>query len=148
VAEDFAPFDVDVTTQALPLDRLRRKGEQDANWGVRIVIGGTCTQWYKPDIAGVAYRGSFTWDTDTPGFVFEEDCLNGDPYATALTTSHEIGHALELRHDGRAMAGEEYYRGHLGSRGLKFLQRDAVLGLPCLSAIRVSPQNDGGCGRG
>lgn len=81
-------------------------------WGIRLVIGGTCTQWYKPDIAGVAYRGSFTWNSDTPAFVFSDDCSQGHPGFTARVAIHEIGHTFGLRHDGRAAAGEEYYGGH------------------------------------
>lgn len=37
VAEDFAPFDVDVTTEAPPVDRLVKSGG-DTQWGVRVVI--------------------------------------------------------------------------------------------------------------
>jgi hypothetical protein len=113
VAEDFAPFDVNVTTEQPPLERLRRSGEKDQQWGVRVVIGGTATQWHKPDVAGVAYRQSFTWDSDTPCYVFEEELANGDPFSTAVCASHEIGHTLGLQHDGRSMPAEEYYKGHI-----------------------------------
>ena len=49
-------------------------------------------------MGGVAY-GSFTWDSDTPCFVFTED--GGDEKFIADASSHEVGHTLGLAHDGQ-----------------------------------------------
>jgi hypothetical protein len=56
VAEDFAPFNVDVTTEEpASVEALRRVGTGDTQWGIRVVIGGSCTDWYSGGCGGVAY---------------------------------------------------------------------------------------------
>ena len=105
VAEDFAPFDVNVTTQRPPLDDLRRTGSDDDRWGVRVVVG--TDPGIAPGSLGIAYVGSFNWSSDTPAFVFATD-----PSDVALAISHEVGHTLGLRHDGTN--GSPYYRGAAG----------------------------------
>jgi hypothetical protein len=40
VAEDFSPFDVDVTTEEPSVDDLRQAGAGDERWGIRVVMGG------------------------------------------------------------------------------------------------------------
>ena len=115
VAEDFAPFNVDVTTEDPGINALRNTGGSDTQWGIRAVIGGSVTDWFDPfgGAVGVANLGSFTWDTDTPAFIFSEDNSNGAEKPTAETISHEVGHTLGLNHDGRgAPYYEEYYEGH------------------------------------
>lgn len=109
VAEDFAPFAVNVTTVDPGSEALRRSGIGDTAWGVRVIL--TADQsWLADDlgfsVGGVAYTGSFTWSTDTPVFVFNA----GEVYA-AETASHEAGHALGLTHDG-TNSGATYYYGH------------------------------------
>lgn len=110
VAEDFIPFDVNVTTEEPALSDLSFGGNGDDKWGVRVVIGGDGA-WYG-SAGGVAYVGSFNWNSDTPVFVFEDQMANGNEKYTAEAISHEAGHALGLYHDGRLSPAESYYRGH------------------------------------
>ena len=117
VAGNFAPFDIDVTTEAPPIDRLTKSGTNDLYWGARVVIGGSYEQWYGEASGGVAYRGSFNfiWEEDTPAFVFSDNTGKGSPSAVATAVSHEIGHTLGLAHDGQAAifgTATEYYKGH------------------------------------
>jgi hypothetical protein len=65
VAEDFAVFNVDVTTEDPGVEALRvTPGTGDTAYGIRVVIGGNCKDWYwDQGCGGVAYLGSFTWDT-------------------------------------------------------------------------------------
>ena len=89
VAEDFRPFNINVTTDstkflAAPLSQR-----------VRIIISPT-SAWYA-GVAGIAYVTSFTWGDDTPAFVFSDRLVN-DPKRVAEAISHETGHTLGLYH--------------------------------------------------
>lgn len=112
VVEDYAPFDVDVTTEEPSLENLRNTGGADTRWGMRVAIGGSYSDWFGSSAGGVAYLTSFTWNSDTPCFVFENNTANGDPKSTAEAISHEVGHTLGLNHDGRNSPSEGYYTGH------------------------------------
>ncbi|MFN0196126.1 MAG: pre-peptidase C-terminal domain-containing protein [Planctomycetaceae bacterium] len=111
VAEDFLPFNVDVTTQDPGLAGLVKSGVGDDAWGIRVAIGGSYTDWLLLPAGGIAYVGSFNDSIDTPTFVFEEDLGDGDEKFTSEATSHEVGHTLGLVHDGRTNPLEEYYQG-------------------------------------
>jgi|JI6StandDraft_1071083.scaffolds.fasta_scaffold00545_4 PKD repeat protein len=116
VVEDFAPFDVDVTTQDPGLEALRKSTTSDTQFGVRVCIGGSSYSWYGAGAGGVAYLNSFTWNTDTPCFVFTDQLGSGNAKYTAEATSHEAGHTFNLSHDGQVahdtVAAVGYYQGH------------------------------------
>jgi len=111
VAEDYAPFDVDVTTEDPGAAAINRSGVADNVYGTRIVVDPT--DWYQAGCAcgGVAYVGSFD-DTDNgshqPGFAFTLGLGNGAK-SIAEAASHEAGHTLGLTHDGTADV--KYYGG-------------------------------------
>lgn len=110
VAEDYAPFGVDVTTEDPGLEALRRSSSSDLAFGIRAVISHT--NWYKSSAGGVAYVGSFGNSADSPCFIFAGSLGNSDRYI-ADAASHEIGHTMGLFHDGATGAGAtEYYQGH------------------------------------
>jgi hypothetical protein len=105
VAEDYAPFDVNVTTLEPPTNWLMRSisDSTDTNWGIRVVITG-----YGPNsssLGGCAERNSFRSSKDTPCFVY-----NTRFESMAEGCSHEVGHTLGLSHDGTSTDG--YYNGH------------------------------------
>lgn len=102
VAEDFAPFDVNVTTADPGADALRKSNNADTQYGVRVVIGPNS---FYSSAGGVAFIGSFDWSTDTPAFVF-----NSSEVGVREAISHEVGHALNLYHDGTSSSS--YYSGH------------------------------------
>ncbi|MEX2214475.1 MAG: M12 family metallo-peptidase, partial [Phycisphaeraceae bacterium] len=110
VAEDFIPFNVNVTTMDPGSAALIKSGSSDPSWGVRVVIGGSSYDWFGQGAGGVAYVGSFNWNSDTPTFVFEAQLGNGHEKYTAEAISHEAGHTLGLSHDGTSTTG--YYEGH------------------------------------
>jgi PKD repeat protein len=109
VAEDFAAFAVDVTTEDPGVEALRRSPSTDTAYGIRVVISPT-SAWY-PGAGGVAYVGSFTSTVDMPTFVFSGNLGPNNEKYVAEATSHEVGHTLGLSHDGQTN-GTAYYQGH------------------------------------
>lgn len=105
VAEDFAPFDVNVTTEDPGVEALRRNGGGDSAWGGRSLhtsnTNGVCSS-----CGGVAYINSFSSSVDIPIYTFNKGVSAG-----GNTHSHEAGHALNLSHDGLTN-GTTYYAGH------------------------------------
>lgn len=110
VAEDYAPFDVDVTTEEPGAAALSYSGSTDANWGIRVVVGGSSSTWLGAGAGGVAYLNSYTASNDTPAFVFPLELGNNARYI-AEAASHEIGHTVGLYHSSQSN-GTEYYAGH------------------------------------
>ena len=104
VAEDFAPFDVNVTTEEPDVERLKRSGSGDQQYGVRVVISQD-SDWLGSSPGGIAYYNSFRDRQDEPVFVF-----TSSEKAIAEATTHEVGHSLGLSHDGRG--NDNYYDGH------------------------------------
>jgi hypothetical protein len=91
VAEDYRPFNVNVTTDstvflAAPLAHR-----------VRVIV--TATTWTS-GVGGISYVGSFNWGDDTPAFVFSE-ALGNSPKMVGECCSHESGHTVGLSHQSK-----------------------------------------------
>ena len=99
MAEDFGPFNLNVTTD------LQAYLDAPENSRQRCII--TPTDDAAPGAGGVAILGSFNSTGDTPCWAFS---TFGKDAAEII--SHEIGHALTLSHDGRTTPVEEDYAGH------------------------------------
>jgi PKD repeat protein len=109
VAEDYAPFDVDVTTEFMGEAAITRTSAADASYGMRVLISPIAS--YFGNYGGIAYVGVFsnTGDNYKPALVFPEKLANHEKYI-AEAVSHECGHTLGLNHDGTSSVG--YYQGH------------------------------------
>ena len=103
VAEDFAPWNVNVTTIDPGADALRRDGTGDTQWGARVVI--TDDTFANFGCGGHAYLGAFDDAQDEPTFVY-----NSTFTGVSEAVSHEVGHMLLLHHDGTSTV--TYYQGH------------------------------------
>lgn len=108
VSEDYAPFDIDVTT-ARPVTFNTRTAHAlitrstDAN--------GDPNPYSSA--GGVAYVNVFglsSYDSYRPAWIYYDNLANNESYI-AEAAAHEVGHNLGLSHDGRTN-GEEYYGGH------------------------------------
>lgn len=109
VAEDYAPFDVDVTTELTNEALLTRSGSTDTVFGTRVLVSPISQYWGA--YGGIAYVGVFdaVGDYYKPALVFPEN-LGWSAKNIAEAASHEAGHNLGLSHDGTASVG--YYSGH------------------------------------
>ncbi len=109
VAEDYAPFNINVTTVAPPLvaDRL----------AARIVIGGNYSDWFGSSAGGVAYVGGFYNGASNVGYVFEDALGNGNPRYTAEAATHEAGHLFGLAHQATWSGGRLDSEYNAGSGG-------------------------------
>ena len=103
VKEDYAPFNVDITTN------LARYNAVPANRRTRCIV--TSNDAAAPGAGGVAYVDAFSqagsvFSSTIPCWVF-----NSGVVGIAEAISHEVGHTLGLDHDGRSNPREEYYAG-------------------------------------
>ena len=110
MAEDFAPYDVDVTTEDPGLENLLRTSAGDLNYGMRVIFG---PDQNATGSGGVAYVGSFnslrtTGAPDIPCFVFAG--VGAGTKFMGEAGSHEVGHTVGLLHDGTSTQG--YFPGH------------------------------------
>jgi hypothetical protein len=121
VAEDFAPFDIDVTTEDPGPLALDRANSADTVYGARALITNTSSDTVCSfDCGGVAYVGTFNIPGENeffqPAWIFPKELASYNEKHTAEAVSHEVGHNLNLNHDGRKDASnqlvDEYYGGH------------------------------------
>jgi hypothetical protein len=117
VAEKYAAFDVNVTTQDLGPAAYNRSGTLDQTYGDHVVITddpGAATSACNATCSGVALLGRFDDGSDSggylePAWVFSS-MTSHSAVLTAHTVAHEVGHTFDLGHDGDAT--NEYSLGH------------------------------------
>lgn len=129
VSEDYAPFDVDVTTQDPGYNAINRASISDTVYGTRAVVtkntpcvssgsAMAATSLYASVCAGgcggVAFVGVYDGigaehDFYQPALIFQ-DGVGWEAKYVAEAVSHEVGHNVGLSHDGTATVG--YYSGH------------------------------------
>lgn len=116
VAEDYAPFDVDVTTQDPGQAAITRTNSGDLTFGTRVLVSPSAdaqSHICPSGCGGVAYLGVFdatsNHDYYQPAWVFPQS-LGNSSKNIAEAASHEAGHNFDLTHD--AAPGVGYYTGH------------------------------------
>lgn len=114
VAEDFAPFDVNVTTRAPEPSALTRSSRLDETYGMAVVVTPSNAVGAGCSCGGMAYVGVLgnpDANAYQPAWVFTDGSgTGGDDLGQAI--SHEVGHTFGLVHDGTADAS--YARGAKG----------------------------------
>lgn len=113
VAESFAPFDVNVTTEEPPADKILRSSASDKVFGTEVLFTQNFTEKLGRSCGctGYAYIGIFDMVGNfyKPAMVFANS-LGFSPFRMMGTASHEVGHNLGLVHDGNNSV--KYYAGH------------------------------------
>jgi hypothetical protein len=114
VAEDYAPYNVNVTTQDPGVGGLQRTSAADSRYGIRVVITAHGPIYDYCKCGGIAYVGVFgdaSANAYQPAWVFT-DGTSTDGVILAQAISHEVGHTLGLHHDGvTTTPGDNYYTG-------------------------------------
>jgi hypothetical protein len=115
VSEDFAPFDVDVTTQEPPATALARSNMSDDSFGIRVVITKDWTRSSPRgycNCGGFAYLGAFDqpYEFYKPAFIFYDTLLKSEKNI-AEAISHEVGHTVGLSHQGTSNSAYYYGQG-------------------------------------
>ncbi len=113
VAEDYAPFAINVTTQDLGESAIQRTSSADLVYGSRVQVTNAGAVYNACGCAGVAYLGVFgttgsTHDYYQPAWAFA-DGVGGSGVDLGLVISHESGHNFGLSHDGQGTSA--YYSG-------------------------------------
>jgi hypothetical protein len=108
VAEDYSPFNINVTTE--------RPASMNSRVAIALVTGKNDANGDpNPNntVAGVAYVnvfGTSSFSRYRPAWIYHDNLGNVESYL-AEAISHEIGHNMGLSHDGKT-DGSEYYGGH------------------------------------
>lgn len=100
VSEDYAPYDVDVTT-----DVSAAATAQASTYATAVI---TKQRIFSSSAPGLAYVSTFGNPAYEPAFV-AFDTLYNNPKYIAEAVSHELGHRLGLDHDGTRT--QAYYAG-------------------------------------
>ena len=99
VAEDYMPFNINVTTDIHAYEAAPENSRQ------RCICTPTTTA--APGAGGVAYMNDWNATGDRPCWSFYSSGKSA-----AEVVSHEVGHTLQLGHDGRTTPSEGYFGGH------------------------------------
>ena len=109
MSEDYAPFDIDVTTQDPGTAAITRSSSTDEAYGTRVLVTnsdpGVCP---SGPCGGVAFLGVIDQigsehDRLQPVWVFRSSLISTKNIGEAI--SHEAGHNLGLNHDGQLESG-------------------------------------------
>jgi len=138
VAEDYAIFDVNVTTADPGDAAIDRVNVADLVFGTRALVTAGNASWNPStcQCGGIAYVGVFdyfdqsegyTHETLQPAFAFAG--TGDDGKFVSDVVSHEVGHNLNLNHDGNDSDGEYFFGSGDGTNWAPIMGAGYVNGL-------------------
>ncbi|MDO4528032.1 MAG: PPC domain-containing protein [bacterium] len=137
VAEDFAIFDVNVTTVEPSYDALVKSSEEDDVYGKRVILdpaydttADNTRIWY-PGAGGQSCLSSFGFRADRPVYVFG----SASRQAIASQTTHEVGHTFGLTHDSGTIYFGEVFSSTAYYQGVAFTENATMKWYPVLGAV-------------
>jgi len=158
VSEDFAPWNINVTTIAPSSDQMYREDITDDTWGVHlVVVPGSDLYDMDPTVSSRDGHAIQDAAVGTPGIwqqVIQADAIAVDRTYQSTTTlgdiiSHEVGHTLGLDHAGYTHpTGDtyEYWNGALSGAWSSLMGNSTGNGRYSVwdhgSYIGASPQAD------
>lgn len=124
IAEDYAPFNVNVTITDPGADALFKTSADDATYGSHLMFTDSYPAFAEGS-GGIAFIGGTGSEYLSPAFVFTQGVSDDSKFA-ADAGAHEIGHNFGLSHDG--FGTEEYYQPQTGTWG-------PIMGAPYSSSL-------------
>ena len=148
VAEKYSTFNIDVTT----VD----PGDYLDNISVRVIVGGSSSDWHNLPFGGVAAIGGFTTNVDNTSFMWSADAIRAnstflnddDRHYLGDGVAHEAGHTFGLVHQKQGNGTQftaEYFEGDattapiMGSSGYQS-EKYGRWWITNMTANQLSPQ--------
>jgi hypothetical protein len=113
VAEDYAAFDVNVTTRDLGVAAIDRTSSSDLVYGSHVLMTNGGTIYTSCGCGGIAYVNVYNMSGTNhlyyqPAWVFSKGTTTNGKYM-GEAAAHEVGHNFGLNHDGTSTSS--YYAG-------------------------------------
>ena len=126
IAEDFAAFDIDVTTEEPAsfgpnIGRILITSDHDAS-------GNPMPHYNAGGVAYVGVWGASYYQSYQPALVYYDN-LASAPYYIAEASSHELGHNLGLSHDGTVAHDSVTAQGYYTGQGIGYVSWAPVMGV-------------------
>ncbi len=119
VAEDYAPFNINVTTVEPAVLAAGVPSSAANGVALRVAIGGTAEAVLNTGGGGVGYYNSFTNSISNVAYAFPESSSNvfRSAIVSGLIATHEAGHSFGLQHQSNSYSSTAKWNGNMSGIG-------------------------------